>query len=575
MAPPKPVLTERQYYESMLAQLDREYSSWDSHYRDLSRYILPRNGRFFTSDRNRGERKHNTIYDNTATRALRVAGAGMMAGATSPARPWMRLATRDWKLNRSQAVRQWLDDVTRLVLRAFAKSNAYRVLHQMYEELLAFGTAACIVVEDYDNVIHLLPLTVGEYRIGQDHRGRVNRLYRVFDRTVGDVVNEFGYAACSTMTQEAYDNRNLLQPVTVVHVIEERTSYDPARPDAENMPWASVYFEKGRAEAPGKPERFLRKSGFRSFPVLAPRWAVVGGDVYGHSPGMESLGDVKQLQHEQLRKAQGIDFKANPPIVVPSTMRNREVDRLPGGVSYVDSAAPQGAVRSLFEVNLDLAHLLEDIVDVRQRINSSFFADLFLMLALAGKEAKMTATEVAERHEEKLIQLGPVLERLHTELLAPLVQMTYQRLLEGGAIPPPPSEVQGLGLDIEFISMLAQAQRAVAVNTIDRGLQFAAGLASVIPEVTDRLDGDFMLEDYFDAIGVPARAVRPLAAAQEARRARAQAQTAVAQAQMLEGAGRTAKDLAGAAAAAPQGAGAAGDILSLFSGYDSPPPQAY
>ena len=115
-------------------QLKSERASWWSHWQEISSYILPRSGRFFVQDRDKGWRRHNNIYDNTGTRALRVLGAGMMAGATSPARPWFRLATSDPELNKYPPGKIWLSDVTKLMQIIFQKSNTYRALHQMYEE---------------------------------------------------------------------------------------------------------------------------------------------------------------------------------------------------------------------------------------------------------------------------------------------------------------------------------------------------------------------------------------------------------------------------------------------------------
>jgi hypothetical protein len=140
-------------------QLKSERASWLSHWQEITTYLLPRNGRYFRQDRDKGWRRHNNIYDNTGTRALRTLGAGMMAGATSPARQWFRLATADPELNSYQPVKLWLDDVTRRMQLVFQKSNTYRALHTMYEELGAFGTATSIVLPDFKNVIHHYPVT--------------------------------------------------------------------------------------------------------------------------------------------------------------------------------------------------------------------------------------------------------------------------------------------------------------------------------------------------------------------------------------------------------------------------------
>uniref|UniRef100_UPI0025860B83 portal protein n=1 Tax=Pseudomonas sp. TaxID=306 RepID=UPI0025860B83 len=281
-------------------QLKTERATWWAHWKEISDYLLPRSGRFFIQDRDKGWRRHNNIYDSTGTQALRVLAAGMMSGMTSPARPWFRLGTSDPELNSNHAVKVWLSQVQRMMLEVFQRSNTYRALHQMYEEIGAFGTGASIILPDFNNVLHHYPLTTGEYCIATNWKGEVDTLYREFQKTVHEVVAEFGYDKCSNSVKNMYDRGTLDQWVTIVHAIEPRTDRDPTKVDAKNMAWKSVYFELN-----GEKNKYLRESGFKRFPAVVPRWQVTGGDIYGHSPGMESLGDIKQLQHEQLRKAQG------------------------------------------------------------------------------------------------------------------------------------------------------------------------------------------------------------------------------------------------------------------------------
>jgi hypothetical protein len=552
---------KRDKYLARWMALQTERSSWITHWREISDYLLPRSGRFFTSDRNKGERRHNNIYDSTGTRALRVLAAGMMAGMTSPARPWFRLTTSDPDLDESSAVKQWLADVQRLMLMVFAKGNTYRALHGMYEELGAFGTGASLILPNYKNIIHHHPMTVGEYAIATDYEGNVTTLYREFDKTVGEIVGEYGRDNVSQTVRNAYDRGNLDQWVTLIQAIEPRKDRDPKMRDPKNMAWASVHFEKGAEQG-----KYLRESGFKSFPGVVPRWATSGGDIYGNSPGMEALGDIRQLQHEQLRKAQGIDYKTKPPLQLPVSMKNRELDTLPGGASYVDMATPNGGIRTAFEVNLDLSHLLADIQDVRERIRGSFYADLFLMLA-GSDRTNMTATEVAERHEEKLLMLGPVLERLHNELLDPLIEMTFSRMLEAGVVPPPPQELQGMELSIEFVSMLAQAQRAIATNGIDRFVGNLGAVAQFKPDVLDKFDADQWADAYADMLGVDPELIVPGEKVAMIRQQRAQAQQQAAQAAQLEQSANAAKNLA---AADTGGKNALTDIAGMFSGYTTP-----
>ncbi len=544
--------------------LKSERATWWSHWQELTTYILPRNGRYFEQDRNKGQRRHNSIYDSTGTRALRTLGAGMMAGATSPARPWFRLGTNDPDLNQYPPVKIWLNDVTQRMQLVFQKSNTYRSLHGMYEELGTFGTAGSIILPDYKTGIHHYPLTMGEYAISQDYRGRVNTLYREFQKTVSEIVREFGYEKCSLQVRNLYDRGSLDTWITIIHAIEPRDDRNRnfALKDDKNMAYGSYYFEQGSDD-----NKLLRESGFKAFPAVVPRWGLAGGDIYGNSPGMEALGDIKQLQHEQLRKAQGIDYQTKPPLQVPASLKNRDVDSLPGGVTFVEGAG-QG-IKTAFEVNLNLQHLLMDIQDVRGRINGSFYADLFLMLANAT-DTRMTATEVAERHEEKLLMLGPVLERLHNELLDPLIDITFDRMIEANLVPPAPPELQGKDLNVEFVSMLAQAQRAIGTNSIDRYVNNLGMVASMKPDVLDKFDSDVWADQYGDMLGVNPNLIVSSENVARIRTARAEAQNAQAQAAAQQQQAETAKTLSGAKTGQDQNA--LMDVMNQFSGYQSPSP---
>jgi len=558
-APPRtPDAVPRERLALRWNELKNERASWMAHWQEISDNLLPRSGRFFVSDRNRGERRHNAIYDNTGTRALRTLAAGMMSGMTSPARPWFRLKTADTDLMTYAPVKAWMQQCTDLMLAIFQKSNTYRALHAIYEELGAFGTASSVVVPSFESVIHHHPLTVGEYAIATDWSGAVVTLYREFQKTVGELVGEFGYRACSQTVQSLYTRGQLGAWVTIIHAIEPRADRDQRKRDNLNMPWRSIYYEAGQDK-----DRCLRESGYQQFPALCPRWSVSGGDVYGNSPGMEVLGDVKQLQQEQLRKSLAIDYQTKPPLQVPLSMKNREVEMLPGGISFVDMTGPASTIRTAFDVSLNLSFLLADIQDIRERIRGGFYADLFLMLA-NQTDARMTATEVAERHEEKLLMLGPVLERLQNELLDPLINMTFARIMAANILPRPPRELQGRALDVELVSMLAQAQRAIGTNSIDRFVGAMGGVAQAKPEVLDNFDADQWAAIYSDALGIDPRILVPADQVDALRQARAQQAQQAQQAALINQGADTAQKLAGARTDQPN---ALTDVTRAFAGY--------
>lgn len=547
-------------------QLKTERATFFSHWAEITNFLLPRNGRYFVQDRNRGHKRHNNIIDRAGTGALKVLSAGMMAGMTSPARPWFRMETRDPDLMKSGPVKIWLSQVTQTILDVFHDGNTYRSLHAMYSELGAFGTAAAVVLEDYDDVMRHYTLTAGEYCIAQNWRGDTDTLYREFQKTVVEVVKEFGIDKVSPAVKRMYDNGNLGAWVTIIQAIEPRADRDPRIKTADHKAWASVYYEVGADK-----DKPLRNSGFDYFNALAPRWDVAGGDIYGNSPGMDALGLVKQLQQEQLRKSMGIDYMTKPPLQMPTGMKNREVDGLPGGITYLDSTQAPGA-RNLFQVQLDLSHLLADIQDVRGGINSCFYADLFQMISSQPADGRMTATEVAERHEEKLLMLGPVLERLNDEMLSPLVRMTFQRALKAGILPPPPPELNMQQLNIKFVSMLAQAQRAIGTNSIDRYVGSLGAVAQFKPDVLDKFDSDAWADAYAEMLGVDPTMIVPSKDAALVRDNRAQMQARAQQSALQNQAADTAQKLAQVPTQGGQ-SNAAYDVMNQVSGYTSPSPE--
>jgi hypothetical protein len=569
-------LSRKQQYMLRKSALWKERSSWVPRWREISDFLLPYSGRFVASDHNRGNRSFNNIYDETATFAHGVLTAGMMAGMTSPARPWFRLATPDRDLMEYEPVKFWLHDVTELMRDIFAKSNTYNALHSLYDELGSFATSASIVDPDYENVIHHNVLTAGEYAIATNEKGQVDTLCREYEMTTMQMVQKFVYrgnranppdwSVVSPQIKSDWQmGKNLDTWRPVIHLIQPREERDMKKHDSKNMRFASCYFEPGNDQGMDK---FLRESGYKNFPALVPRWHVRGGDIYGNGPSFLALGSIKQLQQEQLRKGQAIDYQVKPPLQVPAEMRNKMGAMMPGGVYYVPTGGQTQGIKSAFDVSLNLQHLLGDIVDVRGRLNKCYYADLFLMISQDNRRTPATATEIAERHEEKLLMLGPVLERLHNELLSPKIDIAFSRIIEAGILPPPPPELQGIDLKVEFVSTLAQAQKMIGLGSLDRFLGTVAQVSaqSQDPSVWDKVNKDEVVDRYSDMLGVDPSIIVADDKVVFIRNERAQAQAAASQAAMMPAAAGAAKDLAGADMS---GNNALTNIMQQVQGYNA------
>jgi hypothetical protein len=294
--------------------------------------------------------------------------------------------------------------------------------------------------------------------------------------------------------------------------------------------------------------KMLRESGYDYFPVLAPRWEVSGEDVYGTScPGMETLGDIRQLQLGEKRGAQAIEKMVNPPMVAPTALKTVRTSLLPGDITYSDEREGQKGFRPAHEVNPRIQELEMKQDQVRNRIRRAFFEDLFLMLASSDRR-QITAREVEERHEEKLLALGPVLEQLNQDLLDPLIDITFDIMLKQGLLPPAPQELEGVPLKVEYVSIMAQAQKLVGVSGLERFAGFVGNLVSQTgnPALLDKVDTDQLIDVYADQISVPSEVVRSDEDVAAMRQERAQAQQAQAQAATINEVAGAANKLAGA-----------------------------
>lgn len=531
----------RQRLERRLGGLQTDRSSWEPHWRELATHFKPRRGRWTLGELNRGGPKHQATIDATPIIAARTLASGMMAGLTSPARPWFRLASPDPELNEFGAVKQYLYVVESRMREVFSKSNLYNVLPTIYGELGTFGTTAASVLEDAQDVMRCYPHTIGTYYLAVSDRGQVDTMYRVFQQTVRQVVQRFGLEKVSQRTRDMYKRGDFEQKIDIVHAIEANDEMDVRRQDWRGMAYRSVYFERGgkhaggRQAAPFGENELLRVSGYREFPVLAPRWDVLDDNTYGDSPAMDCLGDAKAVQIQQRRKAQAIDKMVDPPMVASSSLRNQHATLLPGGITYVDAPNAGDGFRPAYQVMPQIEHLVMDIRETEERINRAMFADLFMMLMMSDRR-QITAREVEERHEEKLLMLGPVLERLNDELLDPLIDRTFSIMNRKGLLPMPPQELQGAELRVEYISILHQAQKMVATAGMERFTAFVGALAQGKPDVLDKLDADQAVDEYAESMGVPPKLVVPDDQVALVRQQRAQQQQAMAMAEAAKAA---------------------------------------
>lgn len=529
-------------YERLRQSLRTERASFETVWRDLGDHILPYRVQFSQSDRNRGDRRNLKIIDSTPSIAARTCASGMHSGMTHPARPWFKLAPRSKALAEAAGVKAWLHDVEEVLNGIFHRSNLYQVLPVVYADAAVFGVGAMTIHEDDEDVIRCFDHPIGTYYLALDAKRRVRVFVEEFSLTVRQLVEQFGefgrdgavdLSKFSMRVQNLWRNETFDAWIEVCQVIEQNRDYNPDRLDSRFKRYVSCYYEIG-----GEPDKTLRETGFDEFPTMALRWDVAGNNVYGtNSPGITALGDCKQLQLGEKRGAQALDKMVNPPMVAPPAAMNVKLSMLPGDVSYVQESE-RAQVRAMHEVNLALDALEAKQEQKRNLIRRAFFEDLFLMMAYTDAQTASaqppTATEVQERKEEKFLVLGPVLERSNQDLLGPTIDRTFGIAARRGLIPSPPPELEGEELRIEYVSILAQAQKRVSLAGLDElaiRVQRMRAAAPEDPSVGDKFDTDQYFDELGDTLGVSPRVIRSDEDVAAMRESRAEAQR---QAQAVE-----------------------------------------
>lgn len=381
-------------------------------------------------------------------------------------------------------------------------------------------------------------LTVGEYWLSADPYGSVDTMYRKFRMTAKQMVQQWGLDKVSQAVKTAYES-DPFHRFDVIHAIEPRWERDETKRDKLNKPFKSIYFEDGQDKA------ILSESGFDSFPVMCPRWMTCGSSVYGRGPGARALSASKSLQRLQARLATLVDYQSNPPRSYPASYKGKLNEFRPGGLIPVN-ANEQAALRVAWEASGDPAALQMLIEARKQEIQRYFFVNVFQMIAASAGDQR-TATEVQALEQEKVLLLGPVLERLHSELLDPLVSTAFNFMVEQDQLPDPPEELIGKELNVEYISVLAKQQKNASMQGIVNTVTQIGAIAQLNPSALDKLDTDAVIDELADMNGIPPSLIvagNRLALIRQNRQAQ---QQAMLQQQQIQNAASIMKDVGAAA----------------------------
>tara|TARA_R110002124_G_scaffold235380_2_gene400711 strand:- start:3516 stop:5102 length:1587 start_codon:yes stop_codon:yes gene_type:complete len=479
-------------YIARLERLEGDRRNWDDHWQEVAEVVFPHRSDF-TKEVTRGERKNVKIVDSTAVNANELLGAGLHGMLTNPASKWFKLRLSDNMLMEDPNIKMWLEEVERRMYIALnsprAKFSSH--IHELYLDMTAFGTGTMFIGEDpVTGDLNFSTKHLKECYLAEDAQGFIDTVYRKFEYTARQIVQKWGIESTSKDVRAAFEKDDMDKKFVIIHAVQPRSDFIHGSLARKDMPIASIYILR-------QEKHILEEGGFEEMPYVAPRWAKVSGETYGRGPGISNLPDIKMLQEMYKTVLKAAQKIVDPPLQVPDDGALNPVKTVPGGLNF-RRAGSDPITPLQTGGNIPIGESL--LNDVRRRIRSGFYIDQLQL----QQGPQMTATEVLQRQEEKLRLMGPVLGRLQSELLGPMVERVFSIMLRRGKLPPAPEALADAEYDIEYVSPLARAQKQTEANSLLRVFEIGSAIIQMQPESAQVFNGEDTIRWLAtDIFGVP------------------------------------------------------------------------
>ena len=491
--------------KKLLKRFDRLKSNrqnWESHWQEVADYMQPRKADV-TKTRSKGDKRTELVFDSSPMQAVELLAASLHGMLTNPATPWFSLKFKGTDLENDDDAKAWLEEATEVMYTAFNRSNFQQEIFELYHDLITFGTAAMFIEEDEEDILKFSTRHINEMYISENDKGRIDTIFRKFRLTARAAIQKFGANVSNNIVTT--HRKDPYEEIDIIHAVYPRSDFDPKKQDKGKMPFESVYFEAGTGDE-------LSVSGFREFPFVVPRYLKASHEIYGRSPAMTALPDVKMLNEMSKTTIKSAQKQVDPPLLVPDDGFILPVRTVPGGLNFYRAGTRDRIETLNIGANTPLGLNMEE--QRRNSIRNAFYVNQLMM----QNGPQMTATEVIQRNEEKMRLLGPVLGRLQSELLKPLIDRAFSLILRKNLFPQAPDFLAGQDVEIEYVSPLAKAQKSTELQSIMRGIEILGSLANVAP-VFDHVNMDKLVKHLMDVVGVPQKVLKSSSEVQADRQA--------------------------------------------------------
>ena len=488
--------------------LRSERQTWENHWQEVTNYTVPRKDDINYA-RHPGEKRSKRVYESTAILSNEFLSGALHSMLTNPQSKWFGLSTGDKELDSRTDVRDWLERSVNRIHAVLNNSNFQTEIHEVYLDLGSIGTGVMSIEEDDDSIVRFYSRHIREMLIAENSKSQVDTVYREFEMSAINLKTEFGEDKLSEDVKRSL-KENPHKTHKVVHAVE------PNRKEiagvADRFDYTSIYVLPDDGKV-------LRRSGFNEFPYVVPRWTKTTNEVYGRSPAMKALADIKMINQMMKTTIEAAQKSVDPPLMVPDDGFVLPVKTYPGGLNYRRASTQERIEPFANQNQVDFGFQMIEMI--RQKIREHFFVDQMQL----QRQQQMTATEVLQRTEEQMRLLGPMLGRQQHELLRPLVDRVWGIMVRKDQLPEDmPEDLEGRELEVEYVSLAAKAQRASEGQNFMRTMEMIGPVMQMRPEAVDNFDGDEAIRYLSEITGLPARVMREERAVEELREQRQQQQ---------------------------------------------------
>lgn len=491
----------------LLSRFDRlksQRANWESHWQEVADYMQPRKADV-TKSRSKGDKRTELIFDGSPLQSVELLSASLHGMLTNPSTPWFSLKFKNPAMENEDEAKEWLESATEVMYSAFNQSNFQQEIFELYHDLITFGTAAMFIEEDQEDNLKFSTRHINEIYISENDKGRIDTVFRKFRISARAAIQKFGNVSTNIAVVAKKDP---YEEVEILHAVFPRSDFNPAKKDKENMPFESIYMDADNGDE-------LSVSGFKEFPFVVPRYLKASHEIYGRSPAMTALPDVKMLNEMSKTIIKSAQKQVDPPLLVPDDGFLLPVRTVPGGLNFYRAGTRDRIEPLNIGANNTLGLNMEE--QRRNSIRNAFYVNQLMM----QDGPQMTATEVIQRNEEKMRLLGPVLGRLQSELLKPLIDRSFAILMRRNLFTQAPDFLSGQDIEIEYVSPLAKAQKSTELSSIMRAIEIMGSLSNVAP-VFDHINMDKLVRHLTSIVGVPQKILKPQSELDAERQAQAQ-----------------------------------------------------